>query len=211
MEIINKRDFLAALLAGGGISFLSSRLYDQYRNNQFSFSDLPGLDQFNPAIPDSTPVEELIAENMPTANSAAIIVAPENDLQEGFKHSERTLSDAELDNLQEDEVSFYLEKIRNFDGDFPGDIYLSEINQLLLSPTIDRLERVQRFIGHGNFNLIGIDEMLYFARNYEEIGEFDPAELAFLEEVFFNDATDNGFFWRKGQPGYDPPYLTVRS
>ena len=197
---MNKRDFLAALLAGGGISFLSSRLYNQYKNNQFSFSDLPGLDQFNPAIPDSTPVEELIAENMPTANSPAIIVAPENDLHEGFKHSERSLSDAELDNLQEGEVSFYLEKIRNFDGDFPGDIYLSEINQLLLSPTIYRLERVQRFIGHGNFNLIGIDEMLYFARNYDEIGEFDPAELAFLEEVFFNDATDYGFFGEKVNP-----------
>ena len=197
---MNKRDFLAALLAGGGISFLSSRLYDKYKNNQFSFSDLPGLDRNNPGIPDSTPVEELIAENMPSANSPAIIVAPENDLQEGFKHTERAVDVADLDALHEDEMNFYLEKIRNFDGDFAGDIYLSEINQLLLSPTIDRLERVQRFIGHGNFNLIGFDEMLYFARNYEEIGEFDPAELAFLEEVFFNDATTYGFFGEKVNP-----------
>jgi hypothetical protein len=116
---MNKRDFLAALLAGGGISFLSSRLYDKYKNNQFSFSDLPGLDRFNPAIPDSTPVEELIAENMPSANSPAIIVAPENDLQEGFKHSERILSEAELDGLQEDEVSFYLEKFVTSMAIFP--------------------------------------------------------------------------------------------
>jgi len=71
---------------------------------------------------------------------------------------------------------------------------------LLLQPTIERLERVQRFIGHGNFNLIGFDEMLYFARNYEEVGMFDPAELAFLEEIFFNDATNYGFFGEKVTP-----------
>ena len=124
-------------------------------------------------------------------------VAPENDLQEGFKHSERQILPEELEQLEDDQVTNYLEKIRNFDGDFAGDIYLSEINQLLLQPTIGRLERVQRFIGHGNFNLIGFDEMLYFARNYEEIGTFDPAELAFLEEIFFNDATEYGFFGEK--------------
>ena len=105
-----------------------------------------------------------------------------------------------IDQLEDEEVNFYLEKIRNFDGDFAGDVYLSEINQLLLQPTIERLERVQRFIGHGNFNLIAFDEMLYFARNYEEIGEFDPAELAFMEEIFFNDATDYGFFGEKVNP-----------
>jgi len=105
--------------------------------------------------------------------------------------------------MEEEEVDFYLKKIRNFDGDFAGDVYLSEINQLLLQPTIQRLERVQRFIGHGNFNLIGFDEMIYFARNYEEIGAFDPAELAFMEKIFFNDATDYGFFRRKGQSGTD--------
>jgi len=42
--------------------------------------------------------------------------------------------------------------------------------------------------------------MLYFARNYEEIGAFDPAELAFMEEIFFNDATDYGFFGEKVNP-----------
>jgi D-alanyl-D-alanine carboxypeptidase len=48
--------------------------------------------------------------------------------------------------------------------------------------------------------LIAFDEMLYFARNYEEIGAFDPAELAFMEEIFFNDATDYGFFGEKVNP-----------
>lgn len=197
---MKKRDFLAALVAGGGISFLSSRLYEKYKNNNFSLPELSSFDPFNPAIPDSTPPQELVTVDLPTTPANRIEVAPENDLQEGFKHTERKLNIdelAQIEKMEEAEVDVYLEKIRNFDGDFPGDIYLSEINQLLLSPTIERLERVQRFIGHGNFNLIGFDEMLYFARNYEEIGAFDPAELAFMEEVFFTDATRYGFFGDK--------------
>jgi len=141
-----------------------------------------------------------VPETLPPVTEDIKVVAPENDLQQGFKHTEREVDVAGIESLEESEVDFYLQKIRNFDGDFPGDVYLSEINQLLLQPTIERLERVQRFIGHGNFNLIGFDEMLYFARNYEEIGAFDPAELAFLEEVFFNDATDYGFFGEKVTP-----------
>lgn len=197
---MKKRDFLATLVAGGGITFLSSRLYDQYQNNRLTLPDLTALDPFGQSIPDSTPVNEVVVENIPENTQTRMIVAPENDLQEGFKHSERQVDIAEIEHMEEKEADIYLEKIRNFDGDFPGDVYLSEINQLLLQPTIERLERVQRFIGHGNFNLIGFDEMLYFARNYEEIGTFDPVELAFLEEIFFNDATNYGFFGEKVTP-----------
>ena len=93
-------------------------------------------------------------------------MAPENDLQEVFKHTERQALPEEIELMEDSQVNNYLEKIRNFDVDFPGDIYLSEINQFLLQPTIERLERVQRFIGHGDFNLIAFDEILYFARNY---------------------------------------------
>jgi len=194
------RDFLAAVLAGGGISFIGSRLYEQYQNNQLSFTELPELPPFNPDKGVATQAQDLVPETLPPVTEDIKVVAPENDLQQGFKHTEREVDVAGIESLEESEVDFYLQKIRNFDGDFPGDVYLSEINQFLLQPTIERLERVQRFIGHGNFNLIGFDEMLYFARNYEEIGAFDPAELAFLEEVFFNDATDYGFFGEKVTP-----------
>jgi len=197
---MKKRDFLAAVLAGGGISFIGSRLYEQYQNNQLSFTELPELPPFNPDKGVATQAQDLVPGTLPPVTEDIKVVAPENDLQQGFKHTEREVDMAGIESLEESEVDFYLQKIRNFDGDFPGDVYLSEINQLLLQPTIERLERVQRFIGHGNFNLIGFDEMLYFARNYGEIGAFDPAELAFLEEVFFNDATDYGFFGEKVTP-----------
>lgn len=70
----------------------------------------------------------------------------------------------------------------------------------LLSRTINRLERVQDYVGHGNFNLIGFDEMLFFARNYESIGAFEKSELDFLEEIFFADANQYGFFGEKVTP-----------
>jgi hypothetical protein len=132
---MNKRDFLATLVAGGGITFLSTRLFNQYKNNRLSFTELPQLDPFNQRIPDSTAPDELVLETMPTGAERDLAVAPENDLQEGFKHSERQVLPEELEQLEDDQVTNYLEKIRNFDGDFAGDIYLSEINQLLLQPT----------------------------------------------------------------------------
>ncbi|MGA0805532.1 MAG: D-alanyl-D-alanine carboxypeptidase family protein [Pseudohongiellaceae bacterium] len=97
-------------------------------------------------------------------------------------------------------VDEYLQKIRNFDADFRNDVFLSETNALLLVPTVQRLERVQSFVGHANFNLLSFEEMLYFARNYSDIGAFTGAELDFLEEIFHADATEYGFFGEKVTP-----------
>ena len=70
----------------------------------------------------------------------------------------------------------------------------------MLSQTINRLERVQNYVGHDNFNLIGFDEMLFFARNHQAIGAFEKEELDFLEEIFFTDANQYGFFGAKVTP-----------
>ncbi len=82
---MKKRDFLAVLAAGGGITFLSSRLYGQYKNNQLSFTDLPALPEL---LPNRT--SDITLDNSQPDTAARIIdVAPENDLEEGFKHTER--------------------------------------------------------------------------------------------------------------------------
>ena len=91
------------------------------------------------------------------------IILEETVLGDGFKHTER---DVDLNDLEETEVDEYLAKIRNFDADFNNDIYLPIEQKELLINTISKLERVQNYVGHGNFNLIGFDEMLFFARNY---------------------------------------------
>src|SRR5690606_36922149 len=80
------------------------------------------------------------------------------------------------------------------------DIYLDIEKQALLVSVTERLDRVQAYVGHGNFNLIGFDETLFFARNYDTIGAFTQPELDFLEEIFFADAHQYGFFGEKVTP-----------
>jgi zinc D-Ala-D-Ala carboxypeptidase len=113
-----------------------------------------------------------------------------------FQHLEENVDVADI--LTEDqEIERYLAKIRNFDADFADDIYLDERGRRLLPPTLTRLERVQTYVGHGNFNLIGYEEMLFYARNYSQIGAFSREEIDFMEEIFFADATGYGFYGNK--------------
>ena len=150
-----------------------------------------------PAV-EPSPVESpsgLIIDQSPP--ELAAIILEETVLEKGFKHTER---DVDLNDLEDKEIDEYLAKIRNFDANFNNDIYLPAAKRELLSRTINRLERVQDYVGHGNFNLIGFDEMLFFARNYESIGAFEKSELDFLEEIFFADANQYGFFGEKVTP-----------
>ena len=101
---------------------------------------------------------------------------------------------AELDELQ---VESYLRKIRNFDAIFASDIYLDARYEALLLRTTQRLSRVERHIGHGNFNLMSFDEMLRHGRSFTQIGKFEADELNFLEEVFFANPNRYGFFGKK--------------
>ncbi|MGY8789203.1 MAG: hypothetical protein ACKVKR_02710 [Pseudomonadales bacterium] len=54
----------------GGIFFLSTRLFNQYKNSQLSFTELPNLDPYEQRILDSTPAEDLVVETMPTGARA---------------------------------------------------------------------------------------------------------------------------------------------
>lgn len=64
----------------------------------------------------------------------------------------------------------------------------------LLQTTHERITRVRRTVGYGNFNLLGFDDMLSVARNYSRVGAFTRAELALIDELFHADATRYGFF-----------------
>lgn len=200
---MKKRTFLKAILASGGIAFAGGR---QVKNPapgptasiedgaSAPLDDFPAHTQLEdiaiPELVESTPQEERALKQLQL-----------NELHPAFVHQEHHKQrEAIIDQLPEEEVDNYLEKIRNFDADFLTDIYLSEQNALLLVPTVERLERVQNFVGHANFNLLAFEEMLYFARNYSEIGEFTRQEIEFLEEIFFADATTYGFFGEKVTP-----------
>ncbi len=89
------------------------------------------------------------------------------------------------------------QKSINFDETYPDDFRVREAESQTLVSVAARLERTQKLVGHGNFNLLSFDKMLSFARNFPDIGEFTRDELDFLEELFFADATRYGFFGDK--------------
>lgn len=108
--------------------------------------------------------------------------------------SSKVLETATLDDVQ---VEKYLKKIRNFDAIFASDIYLDPRYETLLLRTAQHLKRVENYIGHGNFNLMSLDEMIKAGRAFPQIGKFEADELNFLEEIFFANPNRYGFFGKK--------------
>ncbi len=91
----------------------------------------------------------------------------------------------------------YLEKIRDFDRAYAEDVILEGDRLELLTRVARHLGKAQRVIGHGHFNLVGFDNLLRYGRRYSGIGRFQQEELDFLEEIFYADATDYGFYGDK--------------
>lgn len=96
-----------------------------------------------------------------------------------------------------EEAPTVLEKVRFFENEFADDIYLDQSEFGIMTAVIQRLENVQRVVGHGNFNLLGFDDMLKYARHYDSIGEFAQVELDFMEKIFFTEAQQYGFYGEK--------------
>jgi hypothetical protein len=63
-----------------------------------------------------------------------------------------------------------------------------------------KLELVKRHVGFGNFNILSFDEMLKVAARYPKIGAFTPSELAFMEEIFYANPNEHGFYGRRTVP-----------
>ena len=105
---------------------------------------------------------------------------------------------AEIEAAESDpHVKDYMQKIRYFEGVFEDDYFLSEQEFKLVKDTLKHLGKVQRTIGHGNFNLLNFDQMVKYGRNFSQVGEFSRIELDFLEQLFFADANKYGFYGEK--------------
>lgn len=99
--------------------------------------------------------------------------------------------------VEEKDLKDYLHRMENFDIPQPGDVVLDKNEFALLSSSLNRLRRVQRTVGFGNFCVLGFDDTLKFARNYSAIGRFTKEELDFLDRTFHFDAHDYGFYGEK--------------
>lgn len=76
-------------------------------------------------------------------------------------------------------------------------IILGESDTVVVNAVIERLARLQKYVGYGNFNVIGWDQSLRIARSRDQIGSFSKAELEFIEKLFFTNAASFGFYGDK--------------
>ena len=77
------------------------------------------------------------------------------------------------------------------------DVWLGPAEKRLLPGVLRRMFRVRRTVGAGNFGVLSFDEMVSTAKAYSSIGAFPARELAFLEQLFFEEAWRYGFLGRK--------------
>ncbi len=60
-----------------------------------------------------------------------------------------------------------------------------------------KIDLVKRAVGYGNFNILSFDSMLKTAARYSKIGKFTPAEVAFIEKMFYEDPSKYGFYGKR--------------
>ncbi|WP_169309252.1 M15 family metallopeptidase [Desulforhopalus sp. IMCC35007] len=99
--------------------------------------------------------------------------------------------------ITDDKIKDYLSKIRHPDILHPTDIILAEKDNQLLVTIVARFQRLYKNIGYGNFGVVSFDNALKIARDYPIVGEFTPAELEFLEMIYYRNARDYGFYGEK--------------
>ncbi len=88
-------------------------------------------------------------------------------------------------------------KVTNFDQDFADDIFCTPEKFKLMQSLVVKFRAVQSHAGHGNFNLLGMDEFILLAHHARGIEALTTNEKNFLEELFFFDAKLYGFYGDK--------------
>ncbi|MCB1893903.1 MAG: D-alanyl-D-alanine carboxypeptidase family protein [Zoogloeaceae bacterium] len=96
-----------------------------------------------------------------------------------------------------DPVKDYLFRMREPDHHYPGDIRADGKTLDLLNAIDARLARAEDVIGYANFTVASLDDILAFARNFPQIGEFARAETELIERLFYEDASHYGFLGTK--------------
>ena len=84
-----------------------------------------------------------------------------------------------------------------FEQDYADDIFISTEESPLLYSVYLRLKKLQSQVGYGHFNILNFDDALTFAKRFSAVGQFTPAELVFIEDIFSRDATNYGFYGDK--------------
>jgi len=97
----------------------------------------------------------------------------------------------------DDDVKDRLYKTRLPNQHYDGDIFAEPEKIKSLSSALLRLKRLQSTVGYGNFNVLSFDDAIKTASRYSKVGKFTQVELQVLEEVFYGEAKEYGFFGEK--------------
>ena len=114
-----------------------------------------------------------------------------------FAEQAKIRSSGQPHNNYDEDIKDYLLKMRNFNRQYKGDVFLTRERYGLLQSCVDRLKRLQQTIGYANFHLLNFDSALKIADSSSKVSEFPKAELAFLESIFYEDAEMLGFMGEK--------------
>lgn len=77
------------------------------------------------------------------------------------------------------------------------DVWVKEDQKALFDSIVKKLDMVEQTVGYAKFNLISFDETLKIAKTFSKIGAFTPAELAYMEDIFYTDPAIYGFYGKR--------------
>ncbi|MDQ2078489.1 M15 family metallopeptidase [Marinimicrobium sp. ABcell2] len=151
-------------------------------------------------IEPETVIRATVGEATDLPDSAYVKAAQPEALKPSTAKLEGGLKPEQLDKGEPpvvDTSTDLLDKVRNFDGDFVDDVYLTEAERPTLHSLFLRFENAEKVIGHGNFNLLSFDKLFQYGRNFSQIGRFTKPEFALIDKLFFTEAENYGFFGRR--------------
>jgi hypothetical protein len=93
-------------------------------------------------------------------------------------------------------------KSDHFEHDFADDIRIDDSKLQIMRLLVKKIRAVQERAGHGNFNIMGMDEFFRVASQMGDAIAVTPGEKNFLEETFQFDAKRYGFQGKKASPDF---------
>jgi zinc D-Ala-D-Ala carboxypeptidase len=91
----------------------------------------------------------------------------------------------------------FLATLANANENSSSDIWLREDQKETFLSVLKKLGQIEHIVGNANFNLISFDEVLKIAKNHPKIIAFTPAEISYIEEVFYTDPVIYGFYGKR--------------
>lgn len=159
-------------------------------------TDAPAIAESDLSVAEATPgkpVEVEAPESATAREMPRVEVISEPPLA-GVQESDAVVDVPEHLAEAEDDEEKMRQRIEHFDYDFSDDIFISETEYTTLVSILERLNRVEAYVGHGNFNVLSFEEMLRYGRFQARIGAFTPVELEYMEKLFYDDVRRLGFF-----------------